>query len=168
MKGQRFYISALTLFNLSYGDETGLYYLQSRYYDPTTGRFINADHSTILKVAGNKSNGCNLFLYCYNDPVKNSDPSGYVAANIIGAVIGGIIGAVGGYFLANFLANKLNLRGWKRNVFVWGLTALIGAAAAVIGYFIGPYVAGLGVGLLRNLLDYCVGHIKALLKLASQ
>ena len=26
-----------------YDTETGLYYLQSRYYDPETGRFINAD-----------------------------------------------------------------------------------------------------------------------------
>lgn len=124
-----------------YDDETGLYYLQSRYYDPTTGRFLNADHSTILKVAGSKANGCNLFLYCFNNPVNYSDPSGYVAANIIGAIIGGIIGAVGGYYLANFLADKLNLRGWKRNVFVWGLTALIGASAAAIGWFLGPYVA---------------------------
>lgn len=80
-------------------------------------------------------------MYCFNNPVNYSDPSGYVAANIIAAIIGGIIGAVGGYYLANFLADKLNLRGWKRNVFVWGLTALIGASAAAIGWFLGPYVA---------------------------
>ena len=34
-----------------YDDETGLYYLQSRYYDPVTGRFINADVYAILSPA---------------------------------------------------------------------------------------------------------------------
>ena len=37
----------------------------------------------------------NLFAYCDNNPVNKSDPSGQIAANIVGAVIGGIVGAVG-------------------------------------------------------------------------
>lgn len=128
----------------------GLYYLKSRYYDPVTGRFLNADDTSILLMTSNISRNnnevpslgmSNLFAYCENNPIKYTDPDGYVTpANVIGAVIGGIIGAVGGYFLTNWLANKLNLSGWKRNLFVWGLTAVITAAAAVIGYFIGPYV----------------------------
>lgn len=150
-----------------YDDETGLYYLQSRYYDPTTGRFVNADHSTILKVSGNKAKECNLFLYCYNNPMNYSDPSGYVAANIIGAVIGGIIGAVGGYYLANFLADKLNLHHWKRNVFVWGLTALIGAAAAAIGWFLGPYVARAWAWITARLSGLLRGVYKGI-KLTTQ
>jgi len=56
-----------------YDRETGLYYLQSRYYDPGNGRFINAD-----TIAGNTGNSTyNLFVYCANNPVNNSDPSGY-------------------------------------------------------------------------------------------
>ncbi len=50
-----------------YDAETGFYYLQSRYYDPSVGRFINAD--------GLLEN--NLFEYCYNDPVNYYDDGGY-------------------------------------------------------------------------------------------
>ena len=128
-----------------YDTETGLYYLQSRYYDPFTGRFLNADIYCDTNTGTPLST--NIFAYCENNPISNADESGYIAANVIGAVIGGIVGAVGGYFLTNWLADKLNLHGWKRNVFVWGLSAVIGAAAAVIGYFIGPYVAKLATKL---------------------
>ena len=57
-----------------YDTETSLYYLQSRYYDPETCRFINADS---LLVAGDYLQGTNLFAYCLNNPVMYSDPSGY-------------------------------------------------------------------------------------------
>ena len=60
-----------------YDRETKLYYLQTRYYDPEIGRFINmdgvdyADPETI--------NGLNLYAYCGNNPVMNIDPSGTFA-----------------------------------------------------------------------------------------
>ena len=53
-----------------YDDETQLYYLNARYYDTETGRFINADD--------NLEGRLNLFAYCYNDPVNDSDPNGKV------------------------------------------------------------------------------------------
>ena len=56
-----------------YDTESGLYYLQSRYYDPEMGRFINADAfaSTGQGVIGN-----NMFTYCLNNPVSNTDHAG--------------------------------------------------------------------------------------------
>ena len=57
-----------------YDMETGLYYLQSRYYDPAIGRFINAD-AEISDVNG-ELQGYNLFTYCFNNPVNLSDLSG--------------------------------------------------------------------------------------------
>ena len=56
-----------------YDSETGFYYLQSRYYDPTNHRFINADE-IIDSDAG--SLGLNIFLYGANNPINNSDPTG--------------------------------------------------------------------------------------------
>ncbi len=106
------------------------------------GRYINADDVELIGTSGTLL-GYNLFAYCQNNPIMYSDPTGYfiTPANVIGAVISGILGAVGGYFLLRWLADKIGLDGWKRSVFIGGLTAVITASAATIGYFIGPYVA---------------------------
>ena len=53
--------------------ETGLYYLQSRDYNPDVGRFINAD---ALISTGQGMLGNNMFAYCRNNPVKRKDVSG--------------------------------------------------------------------------------------------
>ena len=54
-----------------YDKESGLYYLQSRYYDPVVGRFINADG-----VLGRGIRSSNLFPYCFNNPIMYMDHSG--------------------------------------------------------------------------------------------
>ena len=56
-----------------YDTETGFYYLQSRYYDPITTRFINAD-SQINSSLG--ALGFNQFAYCLNNPIKMADYAG--------------------------------------------------------------------------------------------
>ena len=64
-----------------YDTETSLYYLQSRYYDPFTGRFLNADDTAFIGVSGTVLSG-NLFAYCENNPVNHIDNYGYVKINI--------------------------------------------------------------------------------------
>ena len=56
-----------------YDTETGLYYLQSRYYDPITGRFVNADDTQFIKSQVLSSN---LYTYCLNNPVIHLDGNG--------------------------------------------------------------------------------------------
>ncbi len=58
-----------------YDRDTGLYYLQSRYYDPEIGRFINADGYVTTDVLGLLSS--NMFAYCENNPINMSDPTGH-------------------------------------------------------------------------------------------
>ena len=57
-----------------YDEETGFYYVSSRYYDPENGRFINADDIAYLGMGGLTS--YNLFAYCGNNPVMGYDPYG--------------------------------------------------------------------------------------------
>ena len=56
-----------------YDTETRLYYLKSRYYDPATKRFLNADG---LVSTGIEDVCKNMFAYCLNNPVNISDPYG--------------------------------------------------------------------------------------------
>ena len=67
-----------------YDSETGFYYLQSRYYDPNTCRFINADG---YASTGQDYVGQNMFSYCNNNPTLFSDPMGYSPFESIGAWI---------------------------------------------------------------------------------
>lgn len=58
-----------------YDEDTGFYYLQSRYYDPTVGRFLNADDTAYLGASGTAI-GWNLFAYCENNCINYSDYKG--------------------------------------------------------------------------------------------
>ena len=76
-----------------YDAETGLYYLQSRYYDPETCRFINAD---AFASTGQGVLGANMFAYCLNNPINLSDPSGTSAAALITVALLAIAAALSG------------------------------------------------------------------------
>lgn len=70
-----------------YDTETGLYYLQSRYYSPEWGRFISCDK---FMQSGQSILDNNMYIYCINNPVKNYDPNGEAAliALLIGVTSG--------------------------------------------------------------------------------
>ena len=82
-----------------YDNETGFYYLQSRYYDPAVRRFINAD--TYASTDSSDAIACNMFAYCANNPIVNADPSGEFLITtliLIGAgIIGGGVAVYTGY-----------------------------------------------------------------------
>ena len=93
-----------------YDTETGLYYLNSRYYNPVWGRFINADGfvSTGQGVSGN-----NMFAYCGNSPVNRYDPDGnaFLEAIAIGGVAvwkfgAAVVAFLGALFTINSVAKN--------------------------------------------------------------
>ncbi|MBQ9131761.1 MAG: RHS repeat-associated core domain-containing protein, partial [Clostridia bacterium] len=61
-----------------YDTESGYYYLQTRYYNPTWGRFINADSALYSHLLG-----YNMFAYCYNNPANYYDPYGESATEVL-------------------------------------------------------------------------------------
>lgn len=73
--------------------ETGLYYLNSRYYDPFACRFINADD--ISYIEPETINGLNLYAYCLNNPIIYSDPYGTWSWSSFWRGLGYIITGVG-------------------------------------------------------------------------
>ena len=104
-----------------YDAETGFYYLQSRYYDPAICRFINAD--TFATTDANGLLSANMFAYCENNPIGNSDPDGYFAAALTGGgYLSGILVAGG--------ANFWNPAGW----IVVGITVAVAVGAGFYYY----------------------------------
>ena len=69
-------INSLRYRGYYYDTETGFYYLQSRYYDPTICRFVNLDAST---STGNGVLGQNMYAFCLNNPIIYVDGNGRAA-----------------------------------------------------------------------------------------
>ncbi len=89
-----------------FDDETQLYYLNSRYYDPELGRFISPDTLSILDETRGQINGLNLYMYCGDNPVMRVDPSGmawwdWVLATLVVGVL--VVGAVAATVLSGGL-----------------------------------------------------------------
>ena len=99
-----------------YDTETGLYYLQSRYYNPEWGRFLNADG--LVGEIG-KLLTANMFAYTLNNPVNMKDPSGHFPIAAIIPVIAIVAVAVVTFIViqntVNLVADvvKQNYNMWK-------------------------------------------------------
>ena len=133
----------LTYRGYIYDSETGFYYLQSRYYDPTVGRFLNADDTTFLGASGTLLSW-NLFAYCENSVVYARDPQGHFVITttmLICAGIGALVLGVAGGFAGYYISKKMSIPKGSRWKYIAG-GALIGAAIGA--------AAGLGIG-------YCIG-----------
>ena len=116
-----------------YDQETGFYYLQSRYYDPAVGRFISADN----QLRTDNLAGVNLFAYCGNNPVNRNDPSGEawyhwaLGAAVVAAAAVATVVTCGGFAAA---ATAVCLVGN-------GVAAATTAATISAGAFIGSSIA---------------------------
>mgnify|MGYP000738704307 FL=1 len=62
-----------------YDEETEFYYVQSRYYNPEIGRWINADTTDVLSLPYYHPGQYNLFSYCNNNPVNDRDDDGQLS-----------------------------------------------------------------------------------------
>ena len=71
-----------------YDQETGLYYLQTRYYDPKVRRFLNADDASVLTKDPEQLTEKNLYAYCDDNPVMYRDDAGMFAFSVGLGVLG--------------------------------------------------------------------------------
>ena len=105
--------------------ETGYYYLNSRYYNPEWGRFLNADSVDILTATPGALTDKNLYAYCDNNPVMRADDSGEFWHVVAGAAIGGLIGGISSIVGQVVVGQKIN---WAEV----GVSAVSGALTGAI------------------------------------
>ncbi len=140
-----------------YDIETGLYYLNSRYYNPTYRRFLNADGLT-------NSPG-SYYAYCLNDPVNSTDPDGdmpnwlkwtigiglfaaaigltlYTGGSILpvigwmatSIVVGGVMGGLGSLRENGNFFGQSFFDGLAEGALAGGIAAFIGASIGALDY----------------------------------
>ena len=123
-----------------YDVDTGLYYLNARYYNPEWRRFISPDDTSYLDPE--TPNGLNLYCYCNNDPVNYADPSGRLAITLaaLGAIIFGVVGATIGGVIAYNIAKNNGAEGW--DLFGYTMLGILGGGliGAAIGYGAGALI----------------------------
>ena len=127
-----------------YDTETGFYYLQTRYYDPTICRFINADNYELVATLSSVPGQLNMYAYCNNNPIMYTDETGAFAISltVLGFIIGAAIGATAGGIIAYNIAEEQGATGQE----LVGWTALGIVGGGIVGGAIGAG-AGALIGL---------------------
>ena len=135
-----------------YDEDTELYYLNARYYNPKWRRFISPDDTAYLDVEN--ANGLNLYAYCRNDPINYSDPSGCLAISTI------IIGCLAAFAVGSTVSavSQGFQYGWDEinvgQVLVDGAFAAVSVALSATGL---PFIASVGVGAAMGFGQYAIG-----------
>lgn len=145
-----------------YDFETNLYYLNSRYYDPQLGRFLNADDISTLDITQIALNGLNLYAYCLNNPVNEVDENGYFISFLIGLLIAAAIGAAVGAvsYTASVVIKGVTTGKWEWN---WAeflgsvVGGFVGGAFSIIP-FGGSYISAFMTGLFTNIFTDAFSH----------
>ncbi len=145
-----------------YDAEIQMYYLQSRYYNPVLGRFVNADgcfgwdvDKTVFTT--------NLFVYCNNNPINEVDYTGNIVGKIIvRAIVGAIFGAAMQY-LADVLQNLLDCAIDKKEITkdVWIIRSGIGdyLSSIVTGACDATLKIGVWASIGISIATTIVGHL---------
>jgi RHS repeat-associated protein len=117
-------------------DESGLVYMNARYYDPLLGRFISPD--TVVPAAANPQ-ALNRYAYVYNNPISNMDPTGHVP--VVAAIATAVsVGAATGFAGTAFVIS------------------VVGAATMTVGYVLkDPMLMSIGGVLLGAASAYTFG-----------
>ena len=137
-----------------YDDETGFYYVGSRYYDPEIRRFISADELENLENAVPHFSEKNLYAYCDNNPVGRVDGDGKFWHLIAGAAIG-----IGTQYIADVVSNLHSGKSFldslkpSSSIVDYGSAAIGGALAATGVGSVTSAVVNAALGGTTYLLD---------------
>ena len=117
--------NSITYAGYQYDSESGLYYLNARYYDSTTARFLTED-----TYAGQANDPLSLhrYTYCANNPLRYTDPDGHFWGAVLRFVAGAVVGAVTEFVTQKFIEkrDKIDVKAILYEGVVGGVTSVIG------------------------------------------
>jgi RHS repeat-associated protein len=132
-----------------YDSEINMYYLNSRYYNPEIGRFINADG--LLGEIGNIQS-TNMYAYCANNPVMYLDPSGFISETwkniIIGSAVILTLVVLTCVSAGTLTAGGAAMLGALLGTSAGGLTGVL--AAATVGSIMAAAIGGIAGGVVAS------------------
>ena len=133
-----------------YDSETGLYYVNSRYYDPAVKRFLNSDDDLLSATSTHTLANKNYFAYCDNDPITRIDSNGdlwelIVGAAVIGGLTSGAVSAVSQYMTTGNID-------WK----VVGVNAASGVLSGAVAATSIGLVGSIGVNAILGGATYAI------------
>ena len=137
--GSKAEINPLRYRGYYYDTETGFYYLQSRYYDPVTHRFINADS---YSSTGQGIIGYNMFAYCNNSPVIQADHTGeFGLLTLVSAAVSAAVNVATTYIAAKATGQEYTLTDALVSAAIGAVNAIPGAGPFIAGEISGAYSA---------------------------
>lgn len=159
---------------------SGFYYLNARYYDPRTGRFISPDDTSILDQTRSQLNGLNLYMYCGDNPVMMTDNSGRMPQWLMWLLGIGVVLVVGAVTVLSFGAAGIALGGMAGAIIHGaavgtligtGIGSAVGVAGGAIyssitGAYMGQsilygFIAGFGIGAISGaVIGGSIGGVK--------
>ena len=139
-----------------YDDETGFYYTDTRYYDPQTARFINADDESLIIATPMSLTDKNLYAYCDNNPISRADRGGKFWNTIIGTVTGAIIGGVNAALTGSSI--KAGIVSGAVSGAISGAALDIAVATGGIGVMAFAVIGGAGGGAIGSIISQTMNN----------
>lgn len=129
-----------------YDEELGMYYLNSRYYDPETGRFVNADDVEFVGGSPIILTDRNLYAYCENNPIHKKDGQGQFAHILLTGAVSAAFGMI-----TTVVTNMWTGEEWHDGLLMSGVTGFASGALTVSG--LGPAGQALGQGIIAGISE---------------
>ena len=133
-------------------NETGWYYLNSRYYNPLTNRFITMDQIEFLGASGSVLS-YNLYSYCYGNPITQADDDGNFPVHIVAGVIAGVAWGVIPRIINDVIRGKMSkISDYLCDALSGGICGLVTALTgnSALGSFLGTFIGEM----VRFLISY--------------
>ena len=128
-----------------YDEETGMYYLKSRYYQPEICRFISADNEDVLIDT-------HVDLYCDNNPILKADEEGQIADWLVRAALGAAVNVAASFIIAQTMGQDFGVEDVAA-------AAVLGAVGGIFGGYSNwkKYIGAAANGIFTGMITYRSG-----------